>query len=283
MQKTKIIAEIASSHSGDLDLAKALIKSASENGADIVKFQDWRASNVLDSDPDKARYEKYQFPDEWYPVLIPYCAEQGVEFLTTCFNADRAAFLAKQGLKTIKLASISLTNTDLLMTAGALFEEVIVSTAMHTRAEVEEAVDLLASNAHKFTIMACTANYPLDPKDANVGRLGALQAMLEPYPYASVGYSDHSLDLDVAVVAMSTGIEYIEKHFTLSRSLPQIPHQMYKDGPMVTTYQVSIEPRELRLLALWRDKIALVRGSGEFSINEVEQSIKNRYSQRYGK
>src|SRR3990167_7388125 len=166
----KIIAEIASGHNGDLELAKALVKAAAENGADIVKFQDWRASNVPDTDSDKQRYEKYQFPDDWYSILIPYCKEHGVEFLTTCFNKDRVKFLAGLGLKKIKIASISLQNKDLLMFCGSHFEEIIVSTAMHSLEEVEEAVDLLATNAQKFTIMHCIANYPTAVSDANLGR-----------------------------------------------------------------------------------------------------------------
>jgi sialic acid synthase SpsE len=278
---TKIICEIASSHNGDIELAKALIKSASENGADIVKFQDWRAENVPENDPDKTRYEKYQFPDEWYPILIDYCKEQGVEFLTTCFNVDRVKFLADLGLKKIKLASISLTNTDLLMMAGLCFEEVILSTGMQSKEEIEEAIDLLATNAQKFTIMHCVANYPTLFGNANLERINKIRKMLPEN--GSVGYSDHSLDLDVAKVALCMDIEYLEKHFTLSRDLPQIPHQMYKDGPIVTTHEISIEPKELYELYCWKKNIKMIRGKGAFETNEIENLIKERYKNRYGK
>lgn len=287
--RTQIIAEIASSHNGDLELAKAMIKTAAECGADLVKFQDWRASNVPDTDPDKSRYERIEFKESWYSELISYCATHGVEFLTTCFNADRAEFLAKQGLKKIKLASISLTNKELLLACCSNFEEIIVSTAMHSRDEIEDAVDLLSKNAKSFSILHCVANYPLDPKDANLGRFDALQAILEGMfgdgwiTYCSLGYSDHSLDLDVSKVALSMDIKYLEKHFSLSRHLPQTPHQMYKDGPMVTTHEISIEPHELKELAEWRDKVTVVRGTGDFVINNTEQKIKDRYSNRYGK
>lgn len=280
---TKIIAEIASCHNGDFLLAKALIKAAAENGADIVKFQDWRASNVPENDSDKKRYEKYEFKDEWYPELIEYCKEMEVEFLTTAFNVDRLQFLANLGLKKIKLASISLTNTDLLMFAGTHFDEVIVSTAMHSKEEIEEAVDVLATNAKKFTIMHCVANYPTMPKDANLERINELKKIVEGQEYASVGYSDHALDLNVAKAALAMGVEYIEKHFSLSRYLPQIPHQMYEDGPFVTTHQVSIEPHELKKLSEWRDIVVLMQGMREFALNRVEEKIKERYSNRYGK
>lgn len=283
MVETKIICEIASCHNGDLELAKALIYAAAKNGADMVKFQDWRASNVPDSDTDKKRYEKYQFKEEWYPELIEFCKQNNVEFLTSCFNADRAKLLASLGIKKIKTASISLTNTELLMSVGLNFEEVIASTAMHDKQEVEDAIELLVSNAQKFTIMHCVANYPTLPQDANLQRINQLRRMTEDYECASVGYSDHSLDLDVAKTAIAMGVKYIEKHFSLSRFLPQTPHQMFEGGPMVTTHQVSIEPHELKELSEWRDKVAVIHGSGEFTINEIESKIKARYSNRYGK
>lgn len=280
---TKIIVEIASSHNGDLELAKALIHAAAENGADIVKFQDWRASNVPETDSDKARYEKYQFPDEWYPILIDFCKEQKVEFLTSCFNVDRVEFLASLGLKKIKIASVCLTNTELLMKAGAHFDELIVSTAMHSAEDIETAIDILASNAKKFTMMACVANYPLKPEDARLGRINELKDMTRDMEYASVGYSDHSLDTDVAKAALAMGIKYLEKHFSLSRYLPQIPHQMFHNGPLITTHQVSIEPSELLELSNWRDKVQAMN-YGKFEIiNDDEQAIKYRYLGRYGK
>jgi len=277
----KIICEIASCHNGDLELAKALIKSATENGADIIKFQDWRADNVPDGDPDKERYKRYQFKDEWYDILPQFCEENGVEFLTTCFNADRAEFLASKGLNKIKLASISLTNTDLLLSVGANFEEIIASTAMNSREEIEEAIDQLETSANKYTIMHCVANYPLDTKDADLTKIDELKEMVGEH--GLVGYSDHSLDLDVAKMALAKGIKYIEKHFTLSRELPQTPHQMYRGGPLITTHQISIEPRELKELSDWRDKVEMVNGDRGFVMNEVEQKIKDRYQNRYGK
>ena len=280
--RTKIIAEIASCHNGDKDLAKVIIDAAARKGADLVKFQDWRASNVPKGDPDKQRYERYEFKEEWYPELIAHCHSRGVEFLTTCFNADRAEFLASLGLKTIKLASISLTNRDLLMAAGANFEHVILSTAMHGIEEIQEAIDLMESNAKHFTVMHCVANYPLPPEDANLLKIQKLSEILTGAQYADIGYSDHSLDLDVAKTAIAMGVSYLEKHFSLSRHLPQSPHQMYKGGPMVTTHEVSIEPHELKILSEWRDKVAIMVGDGNLENNKVEKAIRSRYDQRYG-
>lgn len=281
--KTKIIAEIASSHCGDLELAKSLIRTAAANGADFAKFQDYRAKHVSDSDPDKARYEKYQFPEEWYKILPGYCAEEGIEFLTSCFNVDRAEVLAGYGLKKIKVASVCLSNTYLLMMCGAHFEEVLASTAMQSKETVENAADVLASNSKKFTLLACTAEYPTPPEHAGLKRIDTLKNILEGQHYASVGFSSHALDLDVPKAAIARGIEYLEVHFSLSRHLPQIPHVMYEGGSPLTTHQVSLEPHELRELAEWRDKVFLMSGDGQFTSTEVETRIKERYSGRYGK
>jgi len=282
MEKTKIICELSSNHNGELGMAKVLIKACADNGGSICKFQDYRASNVPDNDTDKERYKKYQFKDEWYLELINYCKENNVEFLTTCFNVDRIKFLANLGLKKIKLASISLTNTELLMMAGLHFEEVILSTAMHTMEEIEEAIDLLVSNAQKFTIMHCVANYPTMIYDANLERINEIKKMIEGQEYGSVGYSDHSLDLNVAKVALAMDIKYLEKHFTLSRYLPQIKHQMYDGAKAITTHEISIEPQELKELSEYRNKIQIIKGNGMFEVNEVEKKIRERYKNRYG-
>lgn len=282
-QRTRIIVEIASSHNGDLELAKALIRSAACNGADIVKFQDWSARNVPATDPDKLRYERYQLPSMWYPELAACCEDKGVELLTSCFNADRVKPLAELGFKKIKIASVCLSNTELLMSAGAYFDEVIASTAMQSQEAIEEAADLLASNAKEFTLLACTANYPMTFENANLARMNALQELLEGQEYAHVGYSSHALDLDVPKLAIARGARYVEVHFSLSRDLPQIPHQMYEGGPLLTTHSVSLEPHELKELADWRNKVEIINGSPKFESNEVEQKIKSRYLGRYGK
>lgn len=281
--KTRIIAEFASSWNSDPDLMLAMVKTAAASGVDICKLQDWQAKNVPDTDSDKARYERYQMRDEIYPLFFEACADAGVEPLTSCFNAERVDFLAQLGFKRVKIASVCLTNRELLMRAGSAFEEVIVSTGMSTCEEVEEAADILASNCKEFTMLACRANYPTEPKDANLSQIDSLKKMLEGQEYASVGFSDHALDLDVAKSAMSKGIKYLEKHFSLSRDLPQIPHVMYEGGTPMTTHQISIEPHELKELARWRDKVSLMEGIGEFKPNEVEGKIRSRYLGRYGK
>lgn len=280
--KTQIIAEIASSHNGDFDLLTKQVKAAATAGADIVKVQDWRAANVPDSDPDKERYKRYQFRDEWYKPFIEMCREFGVEPLTSIFNVDRVEHIASLGFKKCKIASVCLTNHDLLSRAGANFDEVILSTAMHSAEEIEEAADVLASSSKAFTLLACVANYPMRAYDAQINRMESLKQMLGDQEYASVGYSSHALDLDAPKLAIARGAKYLEVHFSQSRRLPQTPHQMYEGGPLVTTHAVSLEPQELSALAYWRDKVELMSGDGEFGSNHIEKGIKSRYLKRYG-
>ena len=277
----QIACEIASSHNGDIELAKSMIDVIAENGC-IPKFQSWQAKNVQDNDPDKKRYEKYQFPDEWYDELIPYCKEKGTEFMTSVFNAEMAEYLAGKGKKA-KIASVSSTNYDLLAMCGANFDEVIVSVGMQDKETIEEISDILASNAKKYTLMVCTANYPTSPLKANLMRIKTLQEMLEGQEYASVGFSSHLMDVETVKMAMCMGIEYLEVHFTLSRYLPQVRHQMYMGGPMITTHEIALEPHELKELSTFRDKLGITQGSGEFKLNKVEEKIKERYLNRYGK
>jgi len=279
---TKIIAEFASSWNADPDLLKEMVKLASESGADICKVQDYKAKNVSESDPDKARYEKYQMKDELYPQFISWCKEYGVEPLTSVFNKDRLEYIASLGFKKCKIASVCLTNQELLMWAGLHFEEIILSTGMGTLEEIEKAADILATNAKKFTLLACTAEYPCETEHAGLKRMDTLKNLLDDQHYASVGYSSHALDLDVPKTAITKQAEYLEVHVTVSRETEQIRHQMYEGGPKITTHEIALEPQELKEVSEWRDKLTIMEGSGEFLPTETELKIRERYSGRYG-
>lgn len=138
--KLKIIAEIASSHNGDMELAKKMVRVAAESGVDMVKFQSWQSKNVADSDPDKARYASLELSDDAHISLKEECEENGVEFLTTCYDTGRIDFLKQLGLKKIKLASTDLKHFNFLKKIRDNFEEVIVSTGMSTKEEIEKAI-----------------------------------------------------------------------------------------------------------------------------------------------
>ncbi len=274
--KTKIIAEIASSHNGDMELAKAMIRAAADAGVDIVKFQSWQAKNVADTDPDKKRYEKLELSDNDHVVLIQECEKNGVEFLTTCFDLERIPFLKSLGLKKIKVPSVNLKEPKLLEVLAKSFEHVFVATGMSSAGEIENAVKILSEV--KYTIMHCVSIYPTPLEKANLQKIDWLKK-LSP----SVGYSDHTLGVEAPIVAMGMGIDYLEKHFTLSRYLPQNTHTTADGSRPITTHSIACEPHELKQICDWAKRIEQIKGDGHLEMYKEEELTRKKYTGRLGK
>lgn len=274
-KKPKIIVEIASSHNGDMELAKAMIQTASSCGADIVKFQSWQAKNVSVNDPDRKRYEHLELSDEDHFILMEECQRCGVEFLTTCFDIGRIPFLKSLGLKRIKVPSVSLKETKLLEELGKNFDHVIVSSGMSTVEEIKNAVETLSFV--DFTIMHCVAIYPTPISKANLEKINWLKKFVP-----SVGYSDHTLGTQVPIVAMSMGIHFLEKHFTLSRHLPQESHTTAVGSKAITTHQIACEPNELFEICQWRDFISKAKGNLRLKMYSDEIKTRKKYTGRLG-
>lgn len=274
--KPKIIAEIASCHNGDLELAKKMIITAKDTGVDIVKFQSWQSKNVDDSDPDKARYASLELSDDDHFSLKDECEQQGVEFMTTCYDADRIPFLKELGLTKIKVASTDLKHFDFLKKLRESFDEVIVSTGMSTEDEILKAIDILKDG--EFTIMHCVSVYPTPPEKANMKKLLWLKS-LTPH----VGYSDHTHGIEASVFAMGMGIKYLEKHFTLDRDMNQAAHTMGKGLKPVTTHTIANEPEVFKELCNWRDMYETMLGSGNLEPLPEELEVRKKYTGRLGK
>ena len=275
IHKTKIIVEIASSHNGDIELAKTMIQTAASCGVDIVKFQSWQAKNVSVNDPDRKRYEHLELSDEDHFILMEECEKCGVEFLTTCFDIGRIPFLKDLGLKRIKVPSVSLKETKLLLELGKNFDHVIVSSGMSTVEEIKNAVKTLSFV--DFTIMHCVAIYPTPISKANLEKINWLKKFVP-----SVGYSDHTLGTQVPVVAMSMGIDFLEKHFTLSRHLPQEAHTTAVGAKAITTHQIACEPAELFEICQWRDFIYKTKGNLRLKMYSDEIKTRQKYTGRLG-
>jgi len=274
--KPKIIAEVASCHNGDIELAKKFIIEAKKTGVDIVKFQSWQSKNVDNSDSDKKRYASLELSDEGHFILKNECENQGVEFLTTCYDADRIPFLKELGLKKIKVASTDLKHFNFLKKLRENFDEVIVSTGMSTKEEMEKAVDILKGG--EFTIMHCVSVYPTPPEKANMKKLLWLKT-LTPH----VGYSDHTHGVEAAVYALGMGVKYIEKHFTLDRSMQQESHSMGRGLKPVTTHTIANEPDVFRELCKWRDTYTTMLGTGSLELLPEELEVRKKYTGRLGK
>jgi len=275
VQVPKIIAEIASSHNGDTELAKKMILAAKNAGVDIVKFQSWQSKNVRDTDPDKKRYESLELSDEAHVILKKECDRLGVEFLTTCYDVARIPFLKKLGLKKIKVSSTDLKHFDFLKKLRANFHEVIVSTGMSTEEEIKKAYSILKKG--KFTLMHCVSVYPCPLEKANLGKLTWLKK-LTPH----VGYSDHVLGNVAAILSLGIGIEYIEKHFTLDRNTPQTAHTVGKGIAPITTHSIADEPPVFKDLVEWRNKYVIAIGTGSLKLLPEEKLTRQKYTGRLG-
>lgn len=274
--KTKIIVEIASSHNGDLNLAKKMIKEAARAGVDIVKFQSWQSKNVSDSDPDKKRYESLELSDEAHYILKRECEKNKVEFLTTCYDEGRIEFLKKLGLKKIKIASTDLKHFSFLKKIRDNFDEVIISSGMSTPDEIKKAISILKNG--KFTIMHCVSIYPCPLEKANLKKLLWLKSLTD-----NIGYSDHTNGIEASVFAMGIGVKYIEKHFTLNKNTKQEAHSVGKGLKPITTHSIASEPETFKQICQWRDKYKIALGSGNLNLLPEEKLTRKKYTGRLGK
>jgi N-acetylneuraminate synthase len=243
-----IIAEAGVNHNGDIQLAHRLIDAAVEAGADAVKFQTFTTERVISRDAPKANYqvettgsEESQFdmvkalelPREAFAELMAHCQERNILFLSTPFDHESIELLAGLGVEAFKIASGEITNLPLLEHVARNGKPMFVSTGMANIGEVETAVRTIkqAGNPDKV-LLHCVSNYPAEPADVN---LRAMDTMARAFG-VPVGYSDHTLGLEVPLAAVALGASVIEKHFTLDCSMT---------GP---DHRASLEPDELKRL-----------------------------------
>ena len=257
-----VIAEAGVNHNGELSKAFELIDVAARAGADAVKFQTFIAEKTISAHAAKAEYQKLStgaeesqlemvrrleisFDD--FRKLKTHCDERGITFLSTPFDFESVDFLHSLGVPAFKISSGDLTNHPLLRRVAAKGAPVIVSTGMGDLAEVEEAISVIRAEGNdQIVLLQCVTNYPADPSDVN---LRAMQTMAKTFD-VPVGYSDHTLGIEVALAATALGACVIEKHFTLDRTLP---------GP---DHQASMEPHELEALVVGIRKVEAALGSG---------------------
>ena len=257
-----VIAEAGVNHNGVLSSAFELIDVAAHAGADAVKFQTFIAEKTISAGATKADYQKLStgaeesqlemvrrlelsFDD--FRKLKAHCDERGIIFLSTPFDFESVDFLHSLGVPAFKISSGDLTNHPLLRHVAAKGLPVIISTGMGEMDEVEEAIEVVrAAGNNEIALLQCVTNYPADPADVN---LRAMQTMAGAFG-VPVGYSDHTLGIEVALAATALGACVIEKHFTLDRSFP---------GP---DHQASLEPRELEAMVAGIRKVEAALGSG---------------------
>lgn len=247
MEKVLIIAEAGVNHNGQIKMAKALIDAAKEAGADIVKFQTGLPKNVISKYAPQAKYQiqntgkadnnqlemaqNFEMPYENFLVLKNYAESVGIQFLSTPFDIESTNFLHSIGVKLWKIPSGEITNLPYLKNIASFHEPIILSTGMSTMVEVWDAVNVLREGgADSISLLHCTTDYPTAYSDVN---LNAMKTLEEEFQ-VQVGYSDHTMGVEVPIAAVAMGAKIIEKHFTLDRNLP---------GP---DHKASLEPNELK-------------------------------------
>lgn len=268
-----IIAEAGVNHNGSVERAIAMVEAAVSAGADYIKFQTFKAENLVTARAAKAEYQKQNQPDgdsqlemlralelseNDFRRISAYCRELGIGFMSTPFDIPSADFLATLGMDYWKIPSGEITNLPLLRHIGRFRGKVILSTGMSTIDEVKAAVDVITTagtERSNIILLHCTTQYPTPYPSVNLRAMNALAAL----GCGSVGYSDHTRGIEVSIAAAALGASVIEKHFTLDRNLP---------GP---DHKASLTPSELALLCSSVRHVAEALGNGVKEVSDAER------------
>lgn len=272
MKKTMIIAEAGVNHNGDINNAIKLIDIAVEAGVDYIKFQTFKAEKLVSKNAKKAEYQiqnmggeedsqyamlkKLELSLQDHETLINYCKKKGIQFFSTAFDLDSLQYLKDIGLELVKIPSGEITNLPYLRKAAKLFSKIILSTGMSTMDDISSAVDVFrAEGVSDITILHCNTEYPTPMEDVNLKAMLAIKDQFQ----TNIGYSDHTLGIEIPIAAVALGATVIEKHFTLDKSMP---------GP---DHAASLEPVELvNMVIAIRNIEHAMKGNGLKAPSESE-------------
>lgn len=261
----RIIAEAGVNHNGDIQIAQKLIEVAAQAGVDIVKFQTFQADKLVSKSAKKADYQivntsdsqentqlqmlkKLELSKESHYKLIEYCQKQNIQFLSTGFDLESLDFLQDINIPLFKIPSGEITNLPYLKKIASFGKEVILSTGMANLGEIEQALNVLTKygiQLSDITVLHCNTEYPTPMQDVN---LRAMQSIQQAFG-VKIGYSDHTMGIEIAIAAVALGATVIEKHFTLDKNA---------DGP---DHKASLELDELKQMVT--------------SIRNIEQALGN--------
>lgn len=263
MKKVFIIAEAGVNHNGSIELAKQLIDKGAEAGVDAVKFQSFKADKLVTVNAEKADYQKANMgnnKDNQYEMikkleldydkhqeLMDYATEKGVMFLSSAFDLESIDLLVELDLSVFKIPSGEITNLPYLRKIARTKKPIILSTGMASMSEIEDAIRILKDNGSKeITVLHCNTEYPTPMNDVN---LTAMNTIKEAFK-VNIGYSDHTLGIEIPIAAVALGAEVIEKHFTLDKTM---------EGP---DHKASLEPKELQEMVRSIRNIEMALGDG---------------------
>ena len=245
-----IIGEAGVNHNGDLNIARKLIDVAVEAGVDMVKFQTFITEEGITGNAEKAKYQlsttdkketqfemlkKLELDREAHEELIRHCNHKGIRFLSTAFDHSSIDLLNELNIPLYKVPSGEITNLPYLRYIGRMGKPVILSTGMATLKEVEDAINVLRESGTpkgEITVLHCNTSYPTPMEDVNLKGMLTIRDELE----VKVGYSDHTLGIEIPIASVAMGASVIEKHFTLDRGM---------EGP---DHKASLDPCELKAM-----------------------------------
>lgn len=258
---TFIVAEAGVNHNGDMGLAKKLINTAAECGVDAVKFQSFKTKNLILDNIEKAPYQKrttgsgetqadmlkrLEVSINDMKELKKYAESKGLIFLSTPFEEESLEELEGIGVKAYKIAATDLTNIHFLRQVATKGKPIILSAGMCYMDEVRKALEAIYPINKDLILLQCTANYPINDNEANIGIIKTFKNSFDML----VGYSDHSKGVGASPYAVAIGAKVIEKHFTLDRNM---------EGP---DHKASLEPRELKELVQTIRRVEKYIGNG---------------------
>ena len=271
MSRVFIIAEAGVNHNGDISIAKKMIDVACEAGVDAIKFQTFKTEKLVCANTEKAEYQKkttekdesqaemlkkLELSKEEHDELIQYCNDKRIMFLSTPFDEESIDLLVELNLPIIKIPSGEITNYPYLKKIGQLGKKIILSTGMSTLEEIADAIKVLKNNGTEdITLLHCNSQYPTPMKDVNLNAMNTLKDVF----HLNVGYSDHTLGIEVPIAATAMGANVIEKHFTLNRAM---------EGP---DHKASLEPNELKEMVMAIRNIEKALGNREKKVSYSEK------------
>lgn len=275
MSKVVIIAEAGVNHNGSIENAFRLVDAAVDASVDYIKFQTFKADKLVAKTAKKANYQiqnmgnsegsqldmlkKLELSNADHERLIAYCDERKIKFFSTAFDLESLQYLKNIGLDLVKIPSGEITNLPYLRKAAQLFNRVILSTGMSTLEDIRSAVDIFKKEGiddSQITILHCNTEYPTPMRDVNLKAMLHIRKAFN----TEIGYSDHTLGIEIPIAAVALGARIIEKHFTLDKTMA---------GP---DHAASLEPDELKAMSSAIRNIELaVSGSGIKEPSESER------------
>ncbi len=264
-----VIAEAGINHNGDMSMAREMIDAAKDSGADCIKFQSFICDKYISTKAGRAKYQdqeavgeksqkqiiqECEFEFAQFEELKAHCESRQIDFMSTPFEVWSLRMLINLGVPAMKISSCNLTNIPLLTELAKTKVPVLLSTGMGTLEEVEQAVKIFKDSQSPLMLFQCTSNYPSKIENAN---LRVLQDYQERFD-VPVGLSDHTPTHTTCIAAIALGAIAVEKHFTLSRTLPGIDQK------------ASLEPQELKELVTAVNDCYKALGSAKKSRTEEE-------------